>query len=196
MRYRGGFCGGVLPTSLRSDLGNGKFDGAHLVSNFESLNPANTLWTKQYNVYANVDTEEKRYLDFEKWRGGFFKMNLEEIHFIKGGFQEAVVRIILAVAMVNQSYDRQEYAVARRIIQTNDRFKQLAPVALKRLFKEQAGIIAYNQEEAIRTLTTPLPRKADRIEAFEIANSIATADMELDLKEQELLAEIKRTLNL
>jgi tellurite resistance protein len=114
----------------------------------------------------------------------------------KGGFQEAVVRIILVVAMVNQSYDRQEYAAARRIIQTNDRLKHIGPAELKRLFKEQAGIVAYNQEEAIRTLTKLLPKKADRSEAFEIANSIATADMELDQKEQDLLAEIQRIFKL
>ena len=82
MRYRGGLLGGVWQASLWSDIGNGRFDGAHLVANFEDLNPANTLWTKQYNLYANVDSEEERYLNFEKWWGGFFKMNREEIHFI------------------------------------------------------------------------------------------------------------------
>jgi len=82
MRYRGGLCGGVWLSSLWSDLGNGKFDGAHLVANFESLNPANTLWTKQYNLWSHVDAEAERYLNFEKWWGGFFKMTREEIHFI------------------------------------------------------------------------------------------------------------------
>ena len=37
--------------------------------NFESLNPANTLWTKQYNLYANIDTEAARYLGFEQLVG-------------------------------------------------------------------------------------------------------------------------------
>jgi tellurite resistance protein len=114
----------------------------------------------------------------------------------KGGFQAAVVRIILAVSMVNKSYDRREHAVAHRIIQNNERLKHLKPIDLKRLFKEQAGIVAYKQKEAIRTLTQLLPKKADRVEAFEIANSIATADMELDQKEQDLLTEIQRTLKL
>lgn len=82
MRYKGGLIGGVWVNSLFSDLGNGIFDGAHLVANFESLNPANTLWTKQYNVYAQVDTEEDRYLNFEKWWGGFFMLTTEEIHYI------------------------------------------------------------------------------------------------------------------
>lgn len=82
MRYRGGLSGGSWMVSLLSDLGNGKFDGANLVSNFEDLNPANTIWTKQYNVYKNIDEEVERYLSFEKWWGGFFLMNTEEIEFI------------------------------------------------------------------------------------------------------------------
>ena len=82
MRYAGGLLGGSWLASLASDLGNGRFDGAHLVANFESLNPANTLWTKQYNVYSKVDTEGPRYLDFERWWGGFFLMNQEEMQFI------------------------------------------------------------------------------------------------------------------
>ncbi|MCP4339901.1 MAG: DUF3141 domain-containing protein [Desulfobulbaceae bacterium] len=82
MRYKGGLTGGIWLTSLWSDLGNNKFDGANLVAGFEDLNPANTYWSKYYHLFANVDTEEKRFLDFEKWWGGFFKMNAEEIHFI------------------------------------------------------------------------------------------------------------------
>ncbi len=82
MRYRGGLCGGVWVNSFFSDLGNGVFDGANLVLNMELLNPANTLWAKQYNVYSQVDTEEDRYLSFEKWWGGFYMMNDAEIHYI------------------------------------------------------------------------------------------------------------------
>jgi hypothetical protein len=82
MRYRGGLSGGVWVTSLLSDLGNGLFDGANLVAGFEGLNPANTLWNKQYHIYANVDTEEQRYLEFERWWNGYYKMTREEIHTI------------------------------------------------------------------------------------------------------------------
>ena len=82
MRYKGGLTGGIWLTSFMSDLGNDKFDGAQLVAGFEDLNPANTYWTKYYHLFTHIDTEEKRFLDFEKWWGGFFKMNAEEIHFI------------------------------------------------------------------------------------------------------------------
>jgi hypothetical protein len=50
MRYSGGLLGGTWLSSLTADLGNGKFDGAWLVQNFENLNPANSLWDKYYNV--------------------------------------------------------------------------------------------------------------------------------------------------
>ena len=82
MRYSGGLLGGSWLTALTSDLGHGKFDGAWLVQNFENQNPANTLWTKQYNLYAKVDTEAPRYLGFERWWGGHVNLNGEEIQAI------------------------------------------------------------------------------------------------------------------
>lgn len=82
MRYSGGLLGGSWLTALTSDLGNGKFDGGHLVGNFENLDPANTLWTKQYDVWTGIDSGAERYLAFEKWWGGHVTMNAEEIQWI------------------------------------------------------------------------------------------------------------------
>jgi Protein of unknown function (DUF3141) len=39
MRYLGGLLGGTWLTALSGDLDNGRFDGAYLVGNFESLKP-------------------------------------------------------------------------------------------------------------------------------------------------------------
>ena len=82
MRYSGGLLGGSWLTALTGDMGGGKFDGGWLVQNFENQNPANTLWSKQYNVYSKVDTEAPRYLEFERWWGGHVNLNAEEIQFI------------------------------------------------------------------------------------------------------------------
>ncbi|AJY51759.1 DUF3141 domain-containing protein [Halomonas sp. KO116] len=82
MRYAGGLLGGSWLTALASDLGNGRFDGAYLVQNFENLNPANTLWGKQYNLYANADSEATRYLGFEKYWGGYVFLNDIEMQYI------------------------------------------------------------------------------------------------------------------
>jgi len=82
MRYTGGLRGGSLPALLMADLGNGLFDGAALVQNFESLNPANSFFKKYYNLYAHVDTEAERFIEFERWWGGFCFMTEAEIRWI------------------------------------------------------------------------------------------------------------------
>ncbi|MBR0683130.1 DUF3141 domain-containing protein [Roseomonas eburnea] len=82
MRYLGGLLGGSWMTAMTGDLGGGRFDGAWLVTNFESGNPANTYWTKQYEVWADVDKAADRYLGFEKWWGGHVTLNAEEMQFI------------------------------------------------------------------------------------------------------------------
>lgn len=82
MRYSGGLLGGSWATALAGDLGHGLFDGAWLVQNFESLDPANTLWSKQYNLFANIDTEPARYLGFERWWNNHVLLDAPEIQFI------------------------------------------------------------------------------------------------------------------
>lgn len=82
MRYTGGLLGGTWLARLISDLGGGIFDGAWLISNFDNLNPANTLWEKQYNVWANPEEEAERYLNFEKWWGAFVRLRGEELQYM------------------------------------------------------------------------------------------------------------------
>jgi hypothetical protein len=82
MRYSGGLLGGTWLSSFSADLGNGRFDGAHLVKNFENLNPANTFWDKYFHLYDQADTEPPRFLEFERWWGGYYLMNRDEIEWI------------------------------------------------------------------------------------------------------------------
>jgi len=82
MRYSGGLLGGTWGTSFAGDIGNGIFDGAHLISNFEGLDPANTYWQKLYNVYSKVDTEGPRFLEFETWWGSPVLLTASEMQSI------------------------------------------------------------------------------------------------------------------
>ncbi len=59
MRYNGGLLGGALPALLLSDLGNGEFDGAHLVSNFEQLNPGRNYFGKYYDLFADAGADPR-----------------------------------------------------------------------------------------------------------------------------------------
>jgi pimeloyl-ACP methyl ester carboxylesterase len=82
MRYLGGLLGGSWLDRLMSDLGNGIFDAAWLVANFDNLNPANTLWSKQYNVWSDPEQQKNRYLEFERWWGDFVVLRGEEMQWM------------------------------------------------------------------------------------------------------------------
>jgi len=82
MRYNGGVLGGTWIPMMLADIGGGVFDGAHLVQNFELLNPARTMFRKYVDIYRDVDRGADRFLDFETWWGGFFLLNEPEIRWI------------------------------------------------------------------------------------------------------------------
>ncbi|WP_372619863.1 DUF3141 domain-containing protein [Falsiroseomonas sp.] len=82
MRYTGGLAGGSWPAALMADLGNGRFDGANLVLNFEALSPGNTWFRKYWSLYEKADSEPDRFLEFERWWGGYYLMNRDEIRWI------------------------------------------------------------------------------------------------------------------
>ena len=82
MRYLGGWYGGTWLDRMLSDMAGGNFDAAWLVANFDNLNPANTFWTKPYNVWSNPEQEKGRYLQFEKWWGDFVLLRGEEMQWM------------------------------------------------------------------------------------------------------------------
>lgn len=79
MRLTGGLLGGQWLPHLLADLGNGAFDGAWLVQNFEQLKPAQALWKKNYKLFSQIDTERTRFLEFERWWTGYCFLSREEI---------------------------------------------------------------------------------------------------------------------
>ncbi|GAB4523696.1 MAG: TerB family tellurite resistance protein [Roseibium sp.] len=82
MRYNAGVLGGTWNAMYYSDLGHGVFDGADIVQNFELLNPARNYFGKYYDLYSKVDTERERFLEFERWWGGYFLLNEAEMKWI------------------------------------------------------------------------------------------------------------------
>jgi hypothetical protein len=79
MRLSGGLLGGSWLAHLTADLGNGRFDGAWLAQNFESLKPEKAIWEKYAQLFTNVDSEQGRFLEFERWWTGFYFLSREEI---------------------------------------------------------------------------------------------------------------------
>ncbi len=79
MRVAGGLLGGVWLAHLAADLADGRFDGAWLAQNFESLKPEKAIWEKYANLLHDVDAERDRFLEFERWWNCFYFLSREEI---------------------------------------------------------------------------------------------------------------------
>ena len=99
MRIAGGFVGGVWLAQFLADLNQDRFDGAWLVQNFENLKPGNAVWDKYANLFTRIDSEADRFLDFERWWNGFYRLSGEEIVsivenlFVGNRLEEGAVRI-------------------------------------------------------------------------------------------------------
>jgi hypothetical protein len=99
MRIAAGFVGGVWLTHFLADLNQNRFDGAWLAQNFETLRPENAIWDKYANLFTRIDTEQQRFLDFERWWNGFYSLSGEEIVaiaenlFIGNRLEEGKIRV-------------------------------------------------------------------------------------------------------
>jgi len=99
MRTMGALSGGVWPAHLIADLGDGRFDGAWLAQNFERLQPEKAIWEKYAGLFSRVDTERDRFLDFERWWTGYYKLSREEILaissnlFIGNGLETGTIQV-------------------------------------------------------------------------------------------------------
>lgn len=79
MRVAGGLLGGAWLVHFLADLSQDEFDGAWLVQGFENLKPGNAVWDKYANLFTNIDSEQDRFLDFERWWNGFYRLSGVEI---------------------------------------------------------------------------------------------------------------------
>jgi len=99
MRITAGLVGGVWLTHFLADLNQDRFDGAWLAQGFENLKPENALWEKYAHLFSSIDSEQQRFLDFERWWNGFYRLSGEEMVaivtnlFIGNRLEEGKVRI-------------------------------------------------------------------------------------------------------
>jgi len=112
----------------------------------------------------------------------------------QGGFEEAIIRIIVAVTKADNTMAMSEYGAADEYIRNDERLKKIKPERLKNMIREQSAILEKDKELALATLATLLPDREDRITAVEFANSIANADDILSSKEISVLKTIETVL--
>ena len=114
----------------------------------------------------------------------------------QGGFAEAVVRIILAVAQAEHMFDARGFRLAQRIKQEHPELRRIPREQIRAAAKEEAFMLRFDQERALAALPLMLPNAEERREAVEIVRRIGYADGEITPESEAMLAKIERILGL
>ncbi len=90
----------------------------------------------------------------------------------KGGFPEAVVRILLAMAGANREISRKQFDIFKTVMATHERLKSVSSSDLMAMIKEQSRILDVDEEHALGSLAKLLPVPDDLSEALDIARTV------------------------
>jgi tellurite resistance protein len=115
----------------------------------------------------------------------------------RGGFTEACIRVMTAIAGRDKIIDVREFQVAEQIFQENEKLKVLTPGEFKVIVREQATILAAEPQMAIKALRLMSLSRQDRSELIHIAERIARSDGEVIGKsEQKIIASLRQVLQI
>jgi tellurite resistance protein len=114
----------------------------------------------------------------------------------QGGFPEAVLRIMLAVAQAEHMIDARGARLGGRIRKKHPTLGELNREQVKAIAKEQAFMLRFDRERALAALPLMLPTEEARREALEIVRRIGYADGEIRPEGEAVLAQIERILGL
>lgn len=111
-----------------------------------------------------------------------------------GGFEEAVIRIMLAVSYAANMMNMLEYDAAKRCLKSDKRLKSLGTDHLKSLIKEQIALLEKDRNMALATLPDLIPHAKDREAALVIAGNIADVNGIRKFKKAKMLKRIESIL--
>ena len=114
----------------------------------------------------------------------------------QGGFTEAVLRIMLAVARAERMVDARGLRLAQRIKQEHPVLRLVSREQMRAAAKEEAFMLRFDEERALAALPLLLPSEAERREAVEIVRRIGYADGVITPESEVVLARIERILGL
>jgi uncharacterized tellurite resistance protein B-like protein len=111
-----------------------------------------------------------------------------------GGFIEGAVRCILSVMSADELISTQELAHLQDLINRHARFRKIDSEELRQIISAQSQLLRMDEDAALSSLRTLLPRRADRQEALALARELAYADAEYAEQEADILRKLKQIL--
>ena len=114
----------------------------------------------------------------------------------QGGFAEAVVRIALACAAVENLVDARGFRLGQHLWRKHPVLGRLSHREFKHIVKVEAFMLRFDRERALAALPGMLPDERERREAIDLVRETASARSEITDARAAVLARIEAVLGL
>ena len=112
----------------------------------------------------------------------------------KGGYEEGIIRIVMALEDSDHAIDRDALYADERLLASSARFKNLTKKEFLHKVGEQSRILQLDEDKALKALgkliVTPKARKA----ALSLARKIVSSGSTMTSKQKTVLSKMKKTL--
>jgi hypothetical protein len=114
----------------------------------------------------------------------------------RGGFAEAVIRMLIYIADARGSVRRSRLERSSRVLTQDEPFASLGPARRAALIHEQAVIVEFEKEKGIEALPLLLPTAKERQRAIDVVDYIAGPIEEMEPKLIAALQTLRQVLRL
>jgi Protein of unknown function (DUF3141) len=114
----------------------------------------------------------------------------------RGGFEEAVIRMLILMAESRATVRRDRLERSAKVLSHDEPFASLGPERRAALIHEQAVIVEFEPELAIKTLPDLLTDPAARTKAIDVVEYIAGAVEEMEPKTIQMVQSFRSALGL
>jgi tellurite resistance protein len=114
----------------------------------------------------------------------------------KGGFEEAVIRMMVSVALIDNVFSEKEINAIISAANTHPKLKNIPDRAIKDLIREQSAVLNQDFKGAIESLSYLIQNHEERLEAVEMMRMVADSDFDVSPEEDQLIIEVMEVLNI
>jgi len=124
------------------------------------------------------------------------KHTFDKFKKLQGGFPEAAIRMMIAIAGIDNIFHDTELATIMEIAKSHKRFSHLTQKKIKSIVSEQSNILSNNFGGSIKALPLLLKTREERLDALEMAQEVAKSDLDISIEEDQLMIEMMKILNI
>jgi hypothetical protein len=114
----------------------------------------------------------------------------------KGGYEEGVIRIVMALENADHFIDRDALYQDELLLESSARFKDLTRDDFLHIVHDQSSILETDEDKAFRTLAIMIPGLEERRMALALARKIMTKESALSARQETVLSRMSKSLDL